>query len=568
MATLGGVSLMDFSAIGNLPKTIREGRMHSNRERTLADLGQSGDYSTAGRKLLSAGDLEGGIKLLTIGESLKKSRQEDEASRSLMELFKPQSAAPAAPAASGGGRDYGSAISSIESGGKYEALGPIITSGAYAGDRAYGKYQVMGKNVGPWTREVLGKEMSPQEFAANPQAQDAVFKSKFGQLVSKHGEEGAARAWFAGEGGMNDPSRKDQLGTSVGAYGQKFMANLGPAGTTDVSAQRGPGSQPVADRPFTPNTDVLQNPEVRRWGAVAVHPRMPSHIKDFAKTLLEHTIKGREPTGDQKDYMLAVEQGETDTFTDWTRKNKSAGSTKVSIDQKGESEFEKEFGGKAQAKRWAGIQEAGDAAERRLVDITTMREIHTRLGSQGAVAGLKEFLGPYAEALGVNLEGLSDIQAYSQVIQRLAPQQRAPGSGSTSDIEFKGFLKSLPTLSQNPQARQIGLDTMEALARDDMARGAIASKLATKEIDRSTAEKMLRALPDPMKGFIEWRKANPQVYGNALRPAQGAPQGGSPAEATPQQSAPQGAPDGARRGRDGLLYVPDPSRPGKYLRVD
>jgi hypothetical protein len=78
------------------------------------------------------------------------------------------------------------AIASIESadwknkpGGQYAALGPQVLHGSYAGDRAYGKYQVMGNNVGPWTKEVLGKAMTPQEFLANPQAQDQVFAAKF-----------------------------------------------------------------------------------------------------------------------------------------------------------------------------------------------------------------------------------------------------------------------------------------------------------------------------------------------------------------------------------------------------
>jgi hypothetical protein len=115
------------------------------------------------------------------------------------------------------------AISGIESGGKYDALGPVTKTG----DRAYGKYQVMGSNVGPWTKAHLGQEMTPDAFLANPQAQDAVFKGQFGQYAQKYGPEGAARAWFAGEGGMNDPNRKDQLGTSVAQYGQKFAQAYG-----------------------------------------------------------------------------------------------------------------------------------------------------------------------------------------------------------------------------------------------------------------------------------------------------------------------------------------------------
>jgi len=44
------------------------------------------------------------------------------------------------------------AVQSIESGGNYSALGPLLSSG----DRAYGAYQIMGANIGPWTKSALG----------------------------------------------------------------------------------------------------------------------------------------------------------------------------------------------------------------------------------------------------------------------------------------------------------------------------------------------------------------------------------------------------------------------------
>ena len=111
----------------------------------------------------------------------------------------------------------GGAISGIESGGRYDALGPVTK-----GDRAYGKYQVMGANIPNWTAKYYGQPLSPAEFLANPQAQEAVFQGEFGRLSAKYGPEGASRAWFAGEGGMNDPNRRDVLGTSVAQYGSKF----------------------------------------------------------------------------------------------------------------------------------------------------------------------------------------------------------------------------------------------------------------------------------------------------------------------------------------------------------
>lgn len=117
------------------------------------------------------------------------------------------------------------AIAGIESGGRYDAIGPVANA---QGNRAYGKYQVLDSNIGPWTQEVLGKAMTPQEFLANQQAQDAVFNAKFGQYVKQYGTpEAASRAWFAGPGGMNNPGAKDVNGMTVAGYSQRFQQGMG-----------------------------------------------------------------------------------------------------------------------------------------------------------------------------------------------------------------------------------------------------------------------------------------------------------------------------------------------------
>ncbi len=128
--------------------------------------------------------------------------------------------------------NYGDAISSIESGGNYRAVGPATKNGA----RALGKYQVMDFNVGPWSEEIIGRKVSPQEFIANPEIQDRIFQGKFGQYTQKYGPEGAAKAWFAGEQGMNNPNAKDVLGTTVAGYAAKFNRAVGSK-PTDVSAR-------------------------------------------------------------------------------------------------------------------------------------------------------------------------------------------------------------------------------------------------------------------------------------------------------------------------------------------
>ncbi len=133
---------------------------------------------------------------------------------------------PASGGASGGSGSYRDAIASIESAGSgdYKAVGPTHPKMG----RALGRYQIMEANVGPWSREVLGREVTPDEFMANPQLQDAIFDGKFNSYVQKFGPEGAAQAWFAGPGGVGKTNRKDSLGTDVGTYGRKFMNALGP----------------------------------------------------------------------------------------------------------------------------------------------------------------------------------------------------------------------------------------------------------------------------------------------------------------------------------------------------
>jgi hypothetical protein len=113
-------------------------------------------------------------------------------------------------------------IKDIESsGGNYTAVGNRTRSG----DRAYGAYQVMGNNIGPWTQQVLGRRLSPQEFLHNPHAQDAVFDVVFGEAVKKYGLAGAANTWFTGS--PIPSGKKDVNGMADHTYVARFLHGLG-----------------------------------------------------------------------------------------------------------------------------------------------------------------------------------------------------------------------------------------------------------------------------------------------------------------------------------------------------
>lgn len=137
---------------------------------------------------------------------------------------------------------YRNAIAAVESRGTgdYTAVGKPTRTG----DKAYGRYQVMGANIPDWTKEVLGRSMSPQEFLNDPKAQDAIFDAKFGGMVRQYGSvEKAARAWFTGS-----PTGKgsDSLGTSADEYVAKFMRALGqPSDAAPVSGRMVPKGEAI-----------------------------------------------------------------------------------------------------------------------------------------------------------------------------------------------------------------------------------------------------------------------------------------------------------------------------------
>jgi hypothetical protein len=134
--------------------------------------------------------------------------------------------APAAPSASGAAPATDidramSSISRIESGGRYDLQGPVTRSG----DRAYGRYQVMGANVGPWTERHYGRRLSPQEFLADQAAQDAVFRGEFGSYLSRYGNpQDAASMWFTGRPYAQGRTRSDAIpGVHPGLTGEQYV---------------------------------------------------------------------------------------------------------------------------------------------------------------------------------------------------------------------------------------------------------------------------------------------------------------------------------------------------------
>ena len=176
------------------------------------------------------------------------------------------------------------AIASIESAGSgdYSAKGPVTKSG----DRAYGRYQVMGANIPDWSKEALGVALTPEQFLVDPKAQDAVFDHRFGGYTAKYGPEGAARAWFSGEGGMNNPNASDGNLTND-QYAARFNSAMGGMGGMSSAVE------------------AMNPTQMSQLAELAANPYLDDGKRMVVQALLQQSIAGMTPQQPMTPYQQA-----------------------------------------------------------------------------------------------------------------------------------------------------------------------------------------------------------------------------------------------------------------------
>ena len=239
---------------------------------------------------------------------------------------------------------YADAIAAVESAGSgdYSAIGPITKSG----DRAYGRYGVMGANVGPWTEKYLGKRMTPKEFLASPEAQDAVFNGEFGSYVQKYGNpQDAASMWFSGRPMAEAGNASDGYNT-VPQYVDKFTSAMGgpervmPAGgNMNIQALADVVGSPYASPGQKAIAQALLQQQMQ-----AADPKSALELENMRlqNEALKNPPKKDNRTSDMLEYDRAVldyiQRGQpVPTFTEWTRGNKASGAASQTVNVNGET---------------------------------------------------------------------------------------------------------------------------------------------------------------------------------------------------------------------------------------
>ncbi len=153
-----------------------------------------------------------------------------------------------------------------------------------------------------------------------------------------------------------------------------------------------------------------------------------------------------------------------------------------------------------QATNIAELVQSGQTARRNNITLNELESLINNVET-GGMAAVKGFAGN----LGIPVEGLDDIQAFTAIINRLVPEQRPPGSGTMSDADLALFKQSLPRLINQPGGNKKILRTMRALNNYLIQEAEIAEMILDGPenggITRAEGRRRLAELGNPLAEF-------------------------------------------------------------------
>lgn len=220
-------------------------------------------------------------------------------------------------------------------------------------------------------------------------------------------------------------------------------------------------------------------------------------------------------TNDLREYETYTQQEKTagrtpQDFTPWMRENKQAGATKLTVDQRSETEEGKERG-KGLAKRLNDVADDGGKASEDALVFSRFGDLLNNVQTGSKTAILEKVRQMTGGA--VNLDPNTDnVQALSAAIQYMAPRLRVPGSGSQSDRELSNFLNSIPALAGTPGGNTQILETLSGIIEHRRARAGIASEWQLGDITAKEAQKQMDAVPSP---FAAKKPTTPAPFNGA-----------------------------------------------------
>ena len=391
----------------------------------------------------------------------------------------------------------------IESGGNPNAQNPNSSAG--------GMFQFIDSTAKQYGLTDKTDPLASADAAARLAADNRAYLAKAlgreptaGELYLAHqqGAGGAAKLLAAGNApaasivggdavGLNGGNAGMTAADFAGKWTGKFGETVQPA-----NADIGTIAELLANPYATPGDKAILGALLQqRMDAADPMKRIEMERAQLELDALRNPQAKDDRTGSMREYSLSVNQaiarGEpAPTFDEWKRANAKAGASTQTVNVGGETsvpadeaELRKKLGGK-EGELWASYLESGGVASGTAQDME-MLDALIEMAPAGPVQGRLVEMFP----------GISDAgAAFQSVVSRVAPTLRAPGSGSTSDIEYEGMLKSLPMLRNRPNANRAIATAMKTKAQINMDRASVVSAYQSEQITASEARARLQEI--------------------------------------------------------------------------
>lgn len=209
------------------------------------------------------------------------------------------------------------------------------------------------------------------------------------------------------------------------------------------------------------------DPKVLRLISAANNPNLPKAQQEIAGKLLEHALKTGDLPDDIKKYNLAVQQGETRSFTDWDIARKREGATRVTQVNRGEDSYDKTMG-ETFAKRYVSVTEAGDKAFATLGSLSQMRtaisdpKFYSGIGADQFALPIKQVI----VALGGDPNSAGSMENFRALSNKAALEGMGGSLGtgfSNADRDF--IVTQYPALNTTPAGNLMRINALEKIER-------------------------------------------------------------------------------------------------------
>jgi hypothetical protein len=366
---------------------------------------------------------------------------------------------------------YRNAIGSVESSNNYGAIGPETDDG----DRAYGRYQVMGENIPEWTKQHLGVEMTPEQFLADKAAQDKVFDGVTSGYYKKYGNvDDVTSSWFSGRPKAEAGDASDGYNTTP-QYLAKVNKLLGTtaavtpppasgedgAGALSANSTLGSGALFNAQDAGAPNKLDILGQGLTGIGASLAGISSPEHQNAINQQL----ALMKKVAADNGSWSVHVMPNGQSMLVNSKGKVVPMPGNYAKVEKDAGEEETKKLEAKGAYEKYNDTQDADAKAAEAQANVANLRKAVmnpdvTFGGAGGATATAKNLM----YSLGMDPKGLTDTQAVERIATQMQLSRGKQLSGAISNYEDQLMSKANGLgLDKSRESNIAALDALDAL---------------------------------------------------------------------------------------------------------